>query len=112
MAPILCIDDEVSVLELERAVLASKGYEVLTASDGPTGIALARQHPMAAVLLDYNMPGMNGNQVAEVLMKERPRVPVLIWSGCPDQIPESLKWFADAVLYKGDGPVTLLSTLD
>lgn len=67
---------------------------------------------MAALLLDFNMPGMDGNQVAEVLMKEQPTVPVLIWSGCPDQMPESLKWSADAVLSKGDGPDALLSLLE
>ncbi len=67
MATILCIDcidDEPSVLEIQRALLESKGYKVLTAPDGATGIALARKHPTDAVLLDFSMPGMDGNQVA------------------------------------------------
>jgi len=36
MATILCIDDEPIVLEVQRALLESKGYNVLTASDGAT----------------------------------------------------------------------------
>ncbi len=74
--------------------------------------ALTRTHSIDAVVLDFNMPGMNGAQVAEVLMKEQPTLPVVIWSGCADKIPESLKWFADALLHKGDGPDTLLSAVE
>jgi hypothetical protein len=45
-------------------------------------------------------------------MEEQPTLPVVIWSGCPDDVPESLKWFADALLYEGDGPDRLLSVLE
>ena len=112
MATILCIDDQTSCLEVERATLESKGFEVLTASDGPSGLALARQHAIDAVVLDFHLHGMNGNQVAEVLRKEHPTLPVIIWSGSPDAIPDSLKWFADVVLHKADGPLLLLSTVE
>jgi len=36
----------------------------------------------------------------------------VIWSGCVDEIPESLKWFADALLHKGDGPASLLFAVE
>jgi len=58
------------------------------------------------------MPGMDGNQVAQVLMKEQPTPPVVVWSGCLDERPESLTWFADAVLHKGDGLDALLPVLE
>ncbi len=45
-------------------------------------------------------------------MKEQPTLPVVVWSGCLDEVPESLWWFADAVLHKGDGLVTLLPILE
>ena len=112
MATILCIDDNRNILEMNKALLERNGYRVLIALDGPTGIALTRKHSIDAVVLDFNMPGMNGAQVAEVLMKEQPTLPVVIWSGCADKIPESLKWFADALLHKGDGPGTLLSAIE
>src|SRR5260370_32353276 len=112
MATVLCIDDNRNILEINKALLESNGYRVLIALDGPSGIALTRTHSIDAVVLDFNMPGMDGAQVADVLMKEQPTLPVAISSGCVDTIPESLKWFADAVLYKSDGPDTLLSAVE
>jgi len=112
MAVILCIDDEPTILELYATLMEAKGYKVLTAPDGPTGIALSRTHPVDAVVLDFNMVGMDGNQVAQVLRKEQPSLPVVIWSGCIEHIPESLRWFADAFLYKGDGPEALFPTIE
>jgi len=112
MATVLCIDDNRNILEINKALLESNGYRVLIAPDGPSGIALTRTHSIDAVVLDFNMPGMDGAQVAEVLMKEQPKLPVVIWSGCADEIPESLKWFADALLHKGDGPASLLSAVE
>ena len=111
MATILCIDDDPAILELHRGVLGRSGYTVLTALDGLTGLALTRTHHVDAVVLDFAMAGMDGNAVAEALMKEKPKLPVLVWSGCIDEIPESLKWYADALLEKSNGPQTLLSTI-
>lgn len=112
MATILCIDDDPGVLEIHKALLGSKGYTVLTAPDGPSGIALARNHPIDAVILDFNMPGMDGNQVAQFLMKEHPTIPVVVWSGCVDELPECLRWYADVLLQKGDEPDGLLVAIE
>ena len=111
MATILCIDDDRRILETNRALLSQKGHTVLIASDGTTGIALARQHGVDLAVLDFNMPVMDGNEVAQVLMKENPKLPVVILTGYPYELHESLKWCADAVLEKGHGPEALLSTL-
>jgi CheY-like chemotaxis protein len=111
MATILCIDDDENILELHRALLESNGYNVLVALDGPSGIAITRKECVDAVVLDFNMPGMNGDQVALAIMKYQPRLPVVACSGVLDGIPESLKWFADAVLSKADGPQALLSAI-
>jgi len=112
MATILCIDDNRSMLEIHQALLESKGYRVLIAPDGPTGLALVRQQSIDVVVLDFNMPGMDGNQVAQVMRQEQPALPVVIWSGYPHEIPESLRWFAYAVLHKGDGLEGLLSVVE
>ena len=109
MASILCIDDDPRVLDLYKALLGAQGYTVLTAPD--VGLAITRKHSISVVVLDFRMPGLDGNQVARVLMQEHPKLPVVICSGFPDDIPESLKWFADVALEKGDGPDTLLSTI-
>jgi len=112
VATILCIDDSRNILEIQQVLLESKGYRVLIAPDGPTGIALSREHSVDVVVLDFNMAGMDGNQVAQVMAQEQPTLPVVIWSGYPAGIPESLRWFAYAVLHKGDGPGVLLSVVE
>ena len=112
MATVLWIDDDPAILELHGTLLRSKGYKVFTAPDGLSGIAIIRQRHIDVVVLDINMPGMDGDQVAEVLKTEQPTLPVVIWSTGPEEIPESLKWFADALLYKGDGPLPLLLAID
>jgi len=112
MATILCIDDDPRILELHNCVLGGCGYTVLTALDSLTAIALTRNYSIDAVVLDFMMAGMDGNAVAQVLMKEQPKLPVVIWTGCLDVIPESLKWYADALLEKTDGPEALVATVE
>jgi CheY-like chemotaxis protein len=113
MTTILCVDDSPSILEIHQALLESRGYRVVTALDGPTGIVLCREQSIDVVVLDFNMPGMDGNAVAQVLMREQPTLPVVIWSSDPDAIPASLRWFAYAVLHKSDdGLEALLSVIE
>ena len=111
MPTILCIDDDPRLLELQKCILEANGYAVLSAADGPTGITLASKHPVDVVVLDFKMPGMDGAQVAEVLLKEQPDLPIVVCTGFFDAVPEWLKWFAAAYLDKGDGPEALLSAI-
>lgn len=111
MPTILCIDDDPTILLLQKSVLESNGYTVHTAPDGASGIAHASRHPVDVVVLDFKMPGMDGGQVAEALLKEQPNLAVVICTGFFDAVPEWLRWFAAACLQKGDGPDILLSTI-
>ncbi len=111
MPTILCIDDEPIVLELQKEILQANGYTVLSAPDGPTAIALASKHPLDLVVLDYKMPGMDGGQVAEVLLAQQPDLPIVLCTGFLDAVPEWLKWFAAGCFHKGDGPTALLSAI-
>ena len=111
MPTILCIDDDPKILELQKSILEGSGYTVLTAPDGPTGLALASKHAVDVVVLDFKMPGMDGGQVAEVLLREHPDLPVVISTGFFDAVPEWLRWFSAAYLQKGDGPNALLAAI-
>src|SRR5207237_9696768 len=77
VASILCIDDDPRVPDLYKALLGAKGYTVLTAPDGPTGLAITRKYSISVVVVDFRMPGLDGNQVARVLMQEDPKLPVV-----------------------------------
>lgn len=77
---VLIIDDYLPTLDSVSTLLESAGYSVLTASDGPSGLELARQHRIDLVLLDVKMPGMDGFEVIDRLKRDRPDLPVIIIS--------------------------------
>jgi len=57
---ILVVEDNEQNLILMRQILTHQGYDVLEATDGLTGLVMARTHMPALVLLDIQMPVMNG----------------------------------------------------
>jgi len=83
-------------------VLENHGYEVLIASDGVLGIEMARNHRIDVVLLDYDMPGMKGDEVAGVLKRTYPSLPVIILTGFRSSIPETLLRMCDGWLPKDE----------
>jgi CheY-like chemotaxis protein len=107
---ILCIDDEVLGLEIRKVVLEREGYVVHTATDGPTGIRVFRQHPVDAVVLDFAMPGMDGGAVATVLREIRPNIPILLLSAYLT-LPEEVQRMVTLVANKGDGAIALLQNV-
>jgi CheY-like chemotaxis protein len=80
---ILVIDDHVMVCRILRHILEGQGFTVLTATDGPTGLALFREQAaeIRAVILDLMMPGMPGEEVLDAIQAVRPKAPVLVLTG-------------------------------
>lgn len=69
-ARILVIDDERSILDLVSAYLKEEGYQVLTASDGESGLKAALLERPDVVVLDIMLPGMDGVEVLTRLRRE------------------------------------------
>ena len=76
MAKILVVDDDPFNLKLARAVLTQGGHEVLTAGGGEAGITVALAHAPDLVLMDVQMPGMDGIAALKRLRAE-PRTAAL-----------------------------------
>ncbi len=70
MPKILIVDDEPSIITLVSAYLKPEGYEVLTASDGPTGLKMAKSYKPDLVVLDLMLPGMDGIEILTRLRRE------------------------------------------
>ncbi|MEO8707034.1 MAG: response regulator [Kofleriaceae bacterium] len=68
------IDDNDDARDLLSDLLRAKGYEVLTARDGPSGLDLIRQHRPDVALVDLGLPGMDGIGVAEELRAKSPEL--------------------------------------
>ena len=85
---ILDIDDSPTVQRLIEMILSSQGYEVVLASDGEEGIAMARSERPAVILVDFVMPKMNGFQVCKIL-KEDPEfkdTPIILVTSKGDKV--------------------------
>lgn len=67
---ILVIDDEPKIAEICRDYLTAAGFAVITASDGPKGLAAARRDRPDLIVLDLMMPGMDGLDVCRELRRE------------------------------------------
>ncbi|WP_433964031.1 response regulator transcription factor [Tunturiibacter gelidiferens] len=107
---VLCVDDERIGLEVRKILLERAGYRVLTASDGPTGLALFSTEPVEAVVLDYSMPGMHGGEIAMQMRQVKPQVPILLLSAYIGLAPE-VTAVVDLYMTKGEGAPVLLEKL-
>ena len=70
MTKILIVDDEPSITNLVSAYLKPEGYEVFTASDGPSGLKMAKAYKPDLVVLDLMLPGMDGIEILTRLRRE------------------------------------------
>lgn len=88
---VLVIDDDAMNLKMAEFILSKKMYRVLKAASGQEGLALLRQEPVDLVLLDIEMPEMNGIEVLEQMRKEEAlcQVRVIALSASSDE--ETLK---------------------
>lgn len=88
------------------------GYTVLTAADGNDGIELLRREDVDAVLLDFQMPGIDGSETARRMRKLRPNTRIILFSGYLEPIPATQAAMFDAVLWKGEPLRFLLNLLE
>jgi CheY-like chemotaxis protein len=84
---ILVVDDQPSIRNLARMILERAGLTVLTADDGQDAVAVFSKHApqIHAVLLDLNMPGMDGVEVFRYMKERVPGVRVVLCSGYNEQ---------------------------
>ncbi len=106
---ILSVDDEAGVLYSRQKLLQAAGYDVLSAADGEQALDFFASAPVDLVVLDYSMPGINGEQVARKIKADRPELPIILVSGLDIEM-ETLS-YVDSYFTKGEGPTTLLEKI-
>lgn len=80
---VLIIDDETHLLK-SLAKLLEDEFHIHTAPSGKDGLVILSKHPVSMVLLDLNMPLMNGVEVLEEIRKKGDNVKVVIMTGGRD----------------------------
>lgn len=94
MHKVLVIDDDPAITSVLKRGLAYEGFAVDTASTGPQGLAIARDHNPDVVVLDLMLPGIDGYEVLRRLRQADECLPVLMLSA--NDAPEAqVKGFAD-----------------
>jgi len=92
-------------------LLEDAGCNVLVATGGADALQLFASHPVDLVLLDYHMPGMNGDVVAEHMKAGQPDVLIALLSA-DDGLPESALRWVDAFVSKSESPANLLQIVE
>jgi CheY-like chemotaxis protein len=90
LVDILCVDDEPNALMLEKELLESAGFRVLTASSGPEAIRVFESKRVDIVIMDYWMVGMNGITAAQKIKQLEPDVPIIFYSAYTELPSETL----------------------
>jgi DNA-binding response OmpR family regulator len=112
---VLVVDDSPTILKLVQLVLTKAGYQVTTASDGEAGLVAAHEERPAVILLDYQMPEMNGDDVCRAMSGDTvlSNVPVVVMSAREDAVGERFASLPNVVdhITKPFSPDALLAVI-
>jgi len=109
-ATILCIDDHWKGLIARKMLLEKNGYKVVEATGVDEGLKLFLSGNVDAVVLDYQMPGMSGDAIAEKMKRINSHVPIMLLSAY-GPLPKSKLRSVDSFVTKSQPPTILLSKL-
>ena len=98
--PVLIVDDDREILAAEREVLAEHGVRVSEAHDGAEALRAIDIEPPAMIVLDVQMPGIDGPTFARELRTRLRHVPLVILTASPDPKREADRCNAEAFLRK------------
>jgi DNA-binding response OmpR family regulator len=84
---VLIVDDDEDLRVLARKALTRAGYGVIEAEDGATGLAMLRTNHPDLLLLDINMPGLDGFEVLRLIREnaETADLPVIVLTAQGDE---------------------------
>lgn len=107
---ILFIDDDPDILKVRRLVFEVVGYSVLTAGCGQEALEMLQSHTVDAVVLDYVMLGMDGEETARRIRATRPNLPIILSSNCLS-VPQRVLEIVSGSVNKGMRQEILLEVL-
>ncbi len=97
---ILLVDDEEAIQLLYRQEFEDEGYLVDSARNGEEALAQFHSQPPDLVILDINMPGMNGIEVLRQMKEARDDLPVILSSAYQEYKQDFNTWASEAYVVK------------
>lgn len=100
MKKILLVDDEEGIQMLYREELEDDGYEVISAYTGEEGLQKFKDESPDLVILDIQMPGMNGIETLRQMKMNNPDLPVILSSAYSEYKQDLGAWASDEYVVK------------
>ena len=100
MKKILLVDDEEGIQMLYREELKDEGYEVISAYTGEEGLEKFKDEEPDLVILDIQMPGMNGIETLRQMKMINPNLPVILSSAYNEYKQDLGAWASDEYVVK------------
>ena len=97
---ILLVEDDANQRALFEEELCDEGYRVVTAGDGREALSMASEHKPDLVVMDVNMPVMDGLDTLARLLEVDRKVPVIIHTAYASYRDSFSSWSADAYIVK------------
>ena len=108
---ILLVDDEDGIQMLYREEFEDEGYLVDSAVNGDDALAKFRLNPPDLVVLDINMPGMNGIEVLRQMKEFRAHLPIILSSAYQEYKQDFGSWASEAYVVKSANMDELKATV-
>ncbi|ECH9276587.1 DNA-binding response regulator, partial [Salmonella enterica subsp. enterica] len=89
-AKVLLVDDEPHIVQFLELGLQNEGFEVRTAGDGMSAVAIAAEFQPHVIVLDVMMPGMDGWEVCRLLRKNGENVSIIMLTA-KDEVEDRVK---------------------
>ena len=108
---ILVVEDDLNQRTLYEEELGDEGYRVLTASDGREAIKVVQEEKPDLVVLDINMPVMDGLDTLSKMLEYNSKMPVIINTAYASYQENFTSWSADAYIVKSGDLSELKATV-
>ena len=108
---ILVVEDDLNQRTLYEEELGDEGYRILTASDGREAIKVVQEEKPDLVVLDINMPVMDGLDTLSKMLEYNSKMPVIINTAYASYQENFTSWSADAYIVKSGDLSELKATV-
>lgn len=109
---ILHVDDDESILRFTKVALKKHGFDVLTVNDPLKAMGELIRTGCRVVVLDIEMPGMNGMELLRLIKQHDGGIQVIMLTGLVTQntVLESMRWGAESCIFKPIDDVSCLAS--
>ncbi len=107
MTTILLVEDDKNQRLLYEQELGLEGYKIVTATDGKEALEKVQEQPLDLIIMDINMPRMNGIETMGKVLSKNKEIPIIINTAYSSYKDSFMSWAADAYVVKSSDMLEL-----